>query len=441
MRIRSAYVYEREKPTPMITIPYGTETLTASIDWATVLDTLSIGAAPAVRDIGATFLANLDSPIGQQALRQVLHPNGSVLIVVSDSFRKTAIHVLLPALIRYLNESDISDEDIAFLVATGTHRPPTAEEQAEILGGAMYDRFQSRIFCHDPDDDANLVHCGTTSRGTPVYINRRAMTADTVIATGTTVLHYFGGFGGGRKSIVPGIAGRKTIAANHALNLDLHENRLNPDVSIGRLDGNPVAEDMLEGSRYCNVNFMINTVLNQDGDIAQVFCGDLEVAHRAACAYAETLYAVPIREKADFVIASAGNAKNFIQSHKTLYNAFQVVKRGGPIVLATPAPEGYGGNKFEAWLRLGTPDAIIAELRKHAEINGQTALSTREKARNAILLTAMSSEDVQGLGAVKARDLTEALDRVRGMLDLAGGHRPTCYLMPDGAYTVPFYRP
>ena len=425
----------------MIAIPYGTELLTASMDWATVLDTLTIGAAPPARDLDSLLVEKLDAPIGQHALRRVLRPNGSVIIVVSDSFRKTAIHVVLPGLIRYLNASNVSNDAIAFLVATGTHRPPTAEEKAEILGEAIYDRFQSRIFCHDPDDEENLVHCGTTSRSTPVYINRHAMVADTVIATGTTVLHYFGGFGGGRKSIVPGIAGRKTIAANHALNLDAHENRLNPDVRIGRLDGNPVAEDMLEGSRFCNVDFMINTVLNQDGAIAGLFCGDLEAAHRQACAFAESLYAVPIRKKADFVIASAGKAKNFIQSHKTLYNAFQVVKPGGPIILATPASEGYGGNKFEAWLGLKTPDAIIAALREHAEINGQTALSTIEKARNAILITAMRSEDVEGLGAVKARDLADALDRVRNRLNPPDGQRPTCYLMPDGAYTVPFYRP
>jgi len=424
-----------------VTIPYGNTELSAPLPWARVLDTLTIAATPALPDPAQSLLEGLNRPIGAAPLAAALRPGGTVLIIVSDSFRKTGIHRLLPALLSFLNGRGVPDSAIGVLVATGTHRGPTPTEQAEILGPAVAARCRGRVFVHDPRDEANLVDCGTTSRGTPVFINRLALEADTVIATGTVVLHYFGGFGGGRKSIVPGIAGVRTIAANHALNLDAAEDRLDPRVRIGRLDGNPVAEDMLEGARRCGVDFLVNTVLNRHGEIAHIFCGDLEAAHRAACDCAQSLFAVTVREKADFAVASAGGAKNFVQSHKALYNAWQAVRDGGPIILAAPAPEGYGGNRFEAWIERGSAAAIIAELRKNAEINGQTALSTLEKARNALIISEMSHAEIGALGARKAPSLANALAMVRGELAKEGIGQPTCYIMPDAAFSVPFSQP
>lgn len=421
-------------------IPYGTTELTASLDWARVIDPITVADAAPLNDPVAALHEGLAAPIGAPPLDQALYPGAKVLIIVSDSFRKTEIHHVLPALTGWLNSRGVPDPCIQFLFATGSHRPPTPEEQAEILGPAVYQRFKSQAFAHDPHDESKLVYRGATRRGTPVYINRLAAEADVVIATGTVVLHYFGGFGGGRKSIVPGIAGMRTIAANHALNLDPDRDTLNPDVAIGRLAGNPVAEDMLEAARLGQVDFIINTVRNRQGVIAGLFCGALEEAHRAACDCARDLFTVPLAEKADFVVASAGTAKNFVQSHKSLYNAYQVVKEGGPIVLAAPAPEGYGGDRFAAWLALGNTGAIIAELRRNAEINGQTALSTLEKARHAILITELSTRETEALGGRRASSLAEALSEVRRILERRGITRPTCYLMPDAATTVPVYR-
>ncbi len=420
-----------------IAIPYGSTELTATLDWARILDTLRIADAPALANPAAAMLEQFNGPIGTAPLATRLQPGGTVLIIVSDSFRKTGVHQLLPTLVAFLNDHGVPDERISFLFATGSHRPPTNAEKSEILGSAIHARFEGRAVAHSPHDDTNLVYRGDTSRGTPVFMNRLADEADTVIATGRVVLHYFGGFGGGRKSILPGIAGMKTIAANHALNLDPVENHLNPDVAIGRLDGNPVAEDMLEGAKRCGDHFLLNTVLNRSGQIARIYCGDLEEAHREACNYAERLYTVPVREKADFVVASAGTAKNFIQSHKSLYNAHQIVKKGGHIILAAPAPEGYGGHKFVDWLKLGSRAAIIAELRKNAEINGQTALSTLEKARKTFFITAMSSTETEALGGQKVENLDEGLDRVHAALAQRGIAHPTCYIMPDAAFSVP----
>lgn len=421
-----------------IELPYGDTPATAELRCGRVPGVLDVAETPALPNPEAALRQALERPIGLNA--PCLHgfgPGESTVILVSDAFRDTGVDQLLPELLAALNERGVRDRDITFLFATGSHRPPNEAEQRRILGLGVYGRFRGRTLPHDPQDTENLVELGATSRGTPVHINRRAVDAAHVIATGAVVLHYFGGFGGGRKSIVPGIAGMDTIAANHSLNLHPTENTLNPAVRIGTLDGNPVAEDMLEAARMLHVDCIVNTVLNQQGGIAGVFAGELDTAHRAAATFARTLFSAPLAERADLVLASAGTAKNFVQSHKALFNAFQAMRPGGRMVFAARAPEGYGGNRFAEWIGLGSRDRIIAELRKRAEINGQTALSAIEKAAHAVMLTELSAPEVAALGARKAETLQEAIDLACADLRETGVGEPGVYVMPSASYTVP----
>lgn len=422
-----------------IEIPYGKERISAEVTAGRRLATLDIAEVPQLPDAAAAVRRALEEPIGlERSIFQTVRPGETVAIVVSDSFRQTGSDVFLPVLVGGLNEAGIRDEDICFVFSTGTHRPPTAEEQQRILGADVYRRFASRAFPHDPHDPNGLERVGTTSRGTPVDINKRVLACDRIIATGAVVLHYFGGYGGGRKSIVPGVAGVETISRNHAMNLDAHSDRLDPRVRIGGLDGNPVAEDMLEAARFVKVDCILNTVLDRQGKIAGVFAGEMEAAHRAACDFAYNLFAVHIDERADLVIASSGTTRNFVQSHKALFNAYQAMKPGGRIVFAVRSEEGLGGEQFVKWLRLGDRAGIIAALRERSEINGQTALSTIEKAPSALLVTELSGDDVALLKSRKARDLQTAVDTALRELKEDGVDDPTWYLMPSAAYTVPF---
>ena len=422
-----------------VALSYGHHAVTAEIDWTRPLATLDVAQAPELPDLDEAIRGAIEHPIGlDRGLYELVSPGERVVVLVSDMFRQTCVDQILPILIAGLDRAGVGAEHITFLFATGTHRAPTPEEQAAILGRAVYEQFRGRIFVHDPNDAANLVYLGTTSRGTPVEINRRAHEADRLIATGAVVLHYFGGYGGGRKSILPGIASARTIAQNHAMNLDPLADRRNPDVRIGVLDGNPVAEDMLEGGKLVGVDYVINTVLNRHGRIAGVFAGELDAAHRAAAAFAHGLYATAITEQADLVIASSGAAQDFVQSHKALYNAYQAVKPGGRIVLLSECREGLGDEQFVQWLRLATPERIIASLRKQAEINGQTALSTLEKGPMTFFVTEMGRDDVALMGGTKAASLGQALGLARRALADHGVKEPTCYLMPSASYTVPF---
>lgn len=422
----------------IIEMPYGADTVRAEIPWGRCLGTLDIGAAAAVEDVAAATQTALGAPIGDCApLRGIVKAGERVVIVVSDSFRTTRMELVLPTLLETLAACGTRDEDITFLFSTGTHRGPTPEEAEKILGAAVYARFKERAITHDATDEAMLVAVGTTSRGTPVKINRLAVECDRLIVTGTVVLHYFGGFGGGRKSIVPGIAGVETIAANHSKNLHATENALDPAVRIGVMEGNPVAEDMLEAARMVKTDFMINTVLNRDNAIAGIFAGELAEAHAAAAQFAHGLYCVACPEQAEIVVASAGSAKNYLQSHKALFNAHQALKPGGRIVFVARAPEGLGGNKLAKWLELGSRAAIIEGLRKNAEINGQTALSTIEKAAISDFVTELSDEDTATLGARKAVDLGDALAHARACLPEGRQSAPTIWLMPTASFAVP----
>ncbi len=424
-----------------IQVAYGENVQEAQLDWIRFLGEIEMADAAPLADVHSAVREALASPHGlEQAVPDVVQPGERVAILVSDAFRKTGADQFLPPLLDALSGRGVKDKDLLFMFATGTHRPPSPIEQAAILGPEIYRRFEGQIYVHDAYAADNFVYVGATSRGTPVKINKRVRECDRIIATGTVVFHYFGGFGGGRKSILPGIASEESIRCNHGLNLDPKDDRINPAVRIGALDGNPVSEDMLEGARLAKVDAILNTVMNRQGQIAGVFAGDLEAAHRAAVRFAEKLFATPIDERADLVIASSDGTKNFVQSHKALFNAHQAMKSGGRIILLARCEEGLGGGRLARWLGLGDRASIIAELRREGEIYGQTALSTRYRAPSAFLVTDLPDEDVALIGAQRAQDLQEALYLAKHHFTTANIPEPTCYLMPAAPYTVPFPR-
>ena len=222
------------------------------------------------------------------------------------------------------------------------------------------------------------------------------------------------------------------------MNLHPTEDQIDPAVRIGALEGNPVAEDMLEAAQQSHVDYIINTVLNRNSDIAAVFAGELKAAHLEATKFAHSQFANDIHEQADIVIAASPSTQNFVQTHKALFNAYQAVKPHGRIILLAPCTEGLGGDQFVKWLRLGSREAIIAGLRKESEINGQTALSTIQKAPMTYVVSEMPEDDVMMMRGLVAQSLDDAVTKAFRDLAAVGCSEPTVYLMPSAAYTVPF---
>jgi lactate racemase len=232
--------------------------------------------------------------------------------------------------------------------ATGDHREQTSEEYRLLAGDEACERV--KIYDHI-STAGDLVYLGETSYGTPVKINRRVVEADRVIITGGIVYHFLAGWGGGKKAIIPGVAARDTIMANHALAFLPGEGEgLNPAVCSGQMLANPCSDDMLEGTQMVAPDFLLNTVIDENsGLIAGVFAGHFVKAHEAGCRFVDSYFKVPLEEKADVVIASCGGYPkdiNFYQTYKTIYNAQQALYPGGTLLLISESREGIGSDQF-----------------------------------------------------------------------------------------------
>jgi len=372
---------------------------------------------------------------------QLIKPGESVCIVVSDHTRRSAADLILPVLLQGLRSRGCSIEDMCILFASGIHRHPTSPEIEKILGPETAREFSGRIFLHNPDDRRELVSVGRIAAGREVFINRKAVEADRLVSIGAAMFHYHAGFGGGRKSIVPGIADRATIAYTHGLTIDPVYDRLRKGVAIGKMDGNPVSEAMFACARLCEPDFIINTVLapgGKDGKLVGVFAGEMNIAHRKACGLVEKVSRVDISRKADFVIASAGSATNWIQSHKAFYNAHRAVHEKGIVILEAKCPEGIGNERFRYWVRKRDLGEIFAGLRKESEVNGQTALSTCLRAPRTVLVTRLDKADLADLGMRSAKNTAEAARLVMRDLMSAGIESPCYYVIPEALYVVPF---
>ena len=297
----------------------------------------------------------IDNPIGTGPLRDIVHRGERVAIVVNDITRLTRTDLILPPLIATLNSAGVPDRDIFIVFALGIHRPQTDDERKLILGEEIYDRIRS--FDHISTDDDRLVEIGTTSYGNRVEINREVWEADRVILTGEIIYHLIAGYSGGRKSLVPGVAGFRTTTFNHRMIFD-------PNCRSGKLDGNPAHEDLLEACRMADPDFIVNVVLRPDGKLVRAVAGHYDLAHREGCRTVDQMMRVSIDAPYDVVVASAGGFPLDIdlrQAHKGLENACQALRPGGSILFYAECPGGAGNRSFEDYVRRYRDDFEMRE--------------------------------------------------------------------------------
>ena len=363
-------------------------------------------------------------------------PGEKTVIITSDITRYTSSEVYLPMLVEQLNRQGIPDEDMEILIALGIHRAQTPHEHERILG-TLYGRI--RVRDHDCDNPAELVSIGRTSNGIDVCINRTAVEAERLILTGVIGFHYFAGFGGGRKSVLPGIASRQACMASHFAVLNPgHGSGKNRHAVTGSLDNNPVHQAMTEACALAAPDFILNTVLSPDKRIIAAFAGNWREAHEAGCRYYREHFSYPLRSKADLVVVSCGGFPkdiNLIQAHKSMEYAAQALKDGGVMILLAECRDGFGNSTFFNWFRHKRLDQFEAALREHYEINGQTAYSTLQKAQRftIILVSEFPGQQVEQMGMLPARTLDESLQ-------LAVRFLPpdwTALVMPEGGSVLP----
>ena len=388
-------------------------------------------------DVAGALREAINNPIGSESLARIVQPGDKTVIVVSDITRLwVRTKLIVPVLLDELNKLGVPDRDISIVVALGDHRPLTRAEHLMICG----DTVLGRIAIHDHDcRGVDLVDLGFSSRGTPVLVNRRVWEADRVILTGGISYHLMAGFGGGRKSLAPGVCGYETIQRNHGLALAPGEIGVNPRAGTGLLTGNPVAEDMMEIAEKIGADFIVNVVVNNHQEPVYIAAGALREAHLAGCRVVEEIYGVRMEREADLVLASCGGYPKDMQLYqaiKALDNASYAVRAGGVIVLAAECADGVGSEPFLNFFVQGDVEELQAALYRNFTMPGFVALRTAEIARRTpVILVSVLSEDVSR--QVKMRPAASADAAVRMALELLGGEPQLTYLMSHASGTFP----
>ena len=406
---------------------YGTGIQTVEIPDENLLGVLTANEIPHERGGEAAVRYALAHPIGAKPLRELVKPGQKIAIIASDISRPVPSYEILPAILDELTAAGCRDGDITVVFALGSHRHHTEEEKRRLAG----ERVWRRVRCVDSDPD-DCTHLGTTSAGTPVDITRVVAEADFRICTGNIEFHYFAGYSGGAKAIMPGVSTPAAIQANHRM-------MVRESACAGKLDGNPIRAEIEEAGRICGVDYIVNVVLDEHKHIVHAVAGDTIKAHRAGCAYLDRMYRRPIPQCADIVLVSQGGAPkdaNLYQTQKALDNAKYAVKRGGTIILIGACSEGLGSATFERWLKEApTAYSMIDRVHEHFELGGHKAAAIAMVLENAriFLVSEMDPELVRKCFLEPYSSAQKALDDAFAIL----GSNATVLAMPYGGSTLP----
>jgi len=412
-------------------LPYGKTEVCLRVPARNLLGSIEPKEKSGVPDARAEVERALKEPIGSRRLCEIAKPEHKVAIVVDDATRPAPSHIMVPPILEELSSAGVKDENITIIFGCGTHRAVTGEEAVRLLGEGILKRV--KVISHDCKAQ-DLVYVGTTPKyGTKVYLNRVFAEADLKILTGDICFHYYAGYGGGRKSVLPGVAGEETIKANHAM-------LLHPNARTGVLDGNPVHEDMVEAARMAKVDFILNVVLNSKGEIVRAFAGDMEQAFYEGVKLVDEMYRTPVDRRADIVVVSPGGYPadvNLFQAYKGVDSALEVVKRGGVIILAAECPEGHGNQVFYDWMvKFKDLKAVEREIRRNFVLGGHKAYYLMKALQKAQIILVSAMPDYYAVNVFRlktARTVNEALNEAFKIV----GENAKVWVMPYGNFTLP----
>ena len=369
----------------------------------------------------------LREPIGSPRLAQIVRPGEKIAVISSDVTRPMPTAKVMPALLDELYAAGVRPEDITLVFGLGSHRHQSDEEKRRLAG----ERAWAEIRCVDSDPD-DCVHLGLTRAGTPVDITRVVAKADRRICLGNVEYHYFAGYSGGAKAIMPGVSTRAAIQSNHAM-------MIRPEACAGNITTNPVRADIEEAAAMCGADFILNVVLGEHKEILRAAAGDVTAAHRALCAFLDTIYLKELRAPADIVLVSQGGAPkdlNLYQTQKALDNARHAVREGGIIVLIGSCREGLGERVFQEWMTTSpSPEYMIERIGHDFQLGGHKAAAIAMTLRKAQIFLVSDLEDdfVRSIFLTPQSSAQAALDEAFRQL----GPEAKVLAMPFGGSTLP----
>ncbi|MBO7450197.1 MAG: nickel-dependent lactate racemase [Clostridiales bacterium] len=348
-------------------------------------------------------IRSLKNPIGTPRLKDMVKKGQKIAIVTSDITRPMPSYKVIPHVLDELHEAGVEDKDVTVVFALGSHGGHTEERMRYMVSDKVFESVK----CVDSDCN-NVKHLGTTSHGTPVDIVTPVAEADFVICMGNIEYHYFAGYSGGAKAIMPGVSTRDAIQNNHSA-------MVQPEACAGRLEGNPVREDIEESGEILGIDFIVNVVLNEKKEIIKCFSGDKVKAHREGCKFLDSFYAIPIEEKADIILVSAGGFPkdiNMYQAQKALDNAKHAIKEGGIIIWIAECSEGLGEKHFEDWMTgHDKPGDMITHIKKDFVLGGHKAAAIMMVLQNAriFLVSGLEPDFVKSVFLEPYSSIDEAL--------------------------------
>ena len=415
-------------------LPYGESDVCIRVPARNFLGSIEAKKVVGVSDPESEIKRALKEPIGSKRLMEIAKANQKVAIVVDDATRDAPSELMLLPVLAELNSVGVKDKDITIIFGCGTHRVVNPIEAKKLLGKEVISRIKT--ISHNCKSE-DLVYIGKTkSHGTKVRVNRVFAEADLKILLGDVGFHYYAGYGGGRKSVMPAISCSQTIQNNHAM-------LLNSKARTGILEGNPVHEDMTEAAKLAKVDFIVNVVTNSKGELVRAFAGDLEKAFYEAIKLVDELYRVTVDRRADIVVVSAGGHPgdiNLYQAYKGLDNALEVVKRNGTIILVAECPEGHGNQVFYEWMmRFGELKKVEREVKRHFVMGGHKAYYLLKALKNHAIILVSSLPDYYASDIFKLKTARAVNDAFKEALKISGSASKV-WVMPEGNHTLPSVR-
>jgi nickel-dependent lactate racemase len=396
-------------------------------------DVLTPKFIPGLRDARAAIREALRDPIGSAPLAELVKPGDRVVIVHTDITRATPNDLILPVLLDELEKAGIVPKNITLLNGLGTHRAQTEDELRGMLGDRIVEGY--RCLQHNCSDEANLVSLGVTARGHPVRINREYLEADVRILTGFIEPHFFAGFSGGPKAVLPSLAGMESVFSNHGIEMIAHRR-----ASWGVTEGNPIWEEMREVALLTNPTFLLNVALNVSREITGVFAGEMLAAHARGCAFVKENAMCAVSQPYDIVITTNSGYpldQNLYQSVKGMSAASQIVS----ILIAAACEDGLPDHgQYAALLReAGSIQGVIDMISKPgftAQDQWQVQIQAQIQSRAEVYVYSDGLTDTQIEQAlfIPCRNLEDTLAR---LLEKNGSARRIC-VIPEGPQTIPY---